>query len=127
MSIPTNLPKLKGGIGAPGSGEVCAEQAVNWLVSGRLDLGDETDHPSCVQPVLNRLSIHDVLVDEYARQSRLSPAQTNRVLGAVCDDKKGLTSWRHVFLRGVEWVQPRGVVSLAFSPVCSSELGYPNA
>jgi len=66
MNIPTNLPKLKGGIGAPGSGEVCAEQAVNWLVSGRLELGDETDHPSCVQPVLNALAIHvnDALPDE---------------------------------------------------------------
>ena len=66
IEIPTNLPKLKGGIGAPGSGEVCAEQAVNWLVSGRLDLGDETDHPSCVQPVLNQLAINvnDALPDE---------------------------------------------------------------
>ena len=45
---------------------MCAEQAVNWLVSGRLDLGDETDHPSCVQPVLNQLSIHvnDSLPDD---------------------------------------------------------------
>ena len=52
-----NLPILSNGKQEPGSGKVCAEQAVNWLVSGRLDLGDETDHPSCVQPFLNALSI----------------------------------------------------------------------
>jgi hypothetical protein len=39
---------------------------VNWLVSGRLDLGDETDHPECVQPVLNALAIavNDRVSDE---------------------------------------------------------------
>jgi hypothetical protein len=65
IEVPTQLPKLSGGKGAPGSGNVCAEQAVNWLVSGRLDLADETDHPSCVQPVLNQLAIHvnDALSD----------------------------------------------------------------
>jgi hypothetical protein len=52
------LPILSAGKGAPGTGKVCAEQAVNWLVSGRLDLGDETDHPECVQPVLNALAIY---------------------------------------------------------------------
>jgi hypothetical protein len=57
MNIPDQLPKLKGGLGAPGSNEVCAEQAINWLVSGRIDLGEETDHPKCVQPVLNSLAI----------------------------------------------------------------------
>lgn len=51
------LPILSAGKQTPGSGKVCAEQAVNWLVSGRLELGDETDHPSCVQPVLNVLAI----------------------------------------------------------------------
>ena len=55
--IPDTLPILSSGRQAPGSGKVCAEQAVNWLVSGRLDLGDETDHPECVQPVLNALAI----------------------------------------------------------------------
>jgi hypothetical protein len=64
--VPNQLPRLKGGKGSPGSGEVCAEQAVSWLVSGRLDLQDETDHPSCVQPVLNQLAIYvnDALPDE---------------------------------------------------------------
>jgi hypothetical protein len=73
MNIPERLPKLKGGIGAEGSGEVCAEQAVNWLVSGRLTLGDETDHPDCVQPVLNRLAIvvNDSLSD--ARRAEMWP------------------------------------------------------
>jgi hypothetical protein len=52
------LPILSAGRGEPGTNRVCAEQAVNWLVSGRLDLGDETDHPECVQPVLNALAIH---------------------------------------------------------------------
>lgn len=52
------LPILSAGKGEPGTNKVCAEQAVNWLVSGRLDLGDETDHPECVQPVLNRLAIY---------------------------------------------------------------------
>ena len=56
-TIPNNLPKLIAGAGAKGSNQVCAEQAVNWLVSGRLELGDETDHPDCVQPVLNALAI----------------------------------------------------------------------
>ena len=55
--IPDTLPILSPGKQPPGSGKVCAEQAVNWLVSGRLDLGDETDHPECVQPVLNALAI----------------------------------------------------------------------
>lgn len=57
MNLPTNLPILSGGKQAPGSGQVCAEQAINWLVSGRLDLGDETDHPDCVQPTINALAI----------------------------------------------------------------------
>ncbi len=52
------LPILSAGKGAPGTNKVCAEQAVSWLISGRLDLGDETDHPECVQPVLNRLAIY---------------------------------------------------------------------
>jgi hypothetical protein len=66
MNIPERLPKLIGGKGLPGSGEICAEQAVNWLVSGHLDLGDETDHPDCVQPVLNTLAIkvNDTISDE---------------------------------------------------------------
>jgi hypothetical protein len=66
MNMPTNLPTLSGGKQETGSNKVCAEQAVNWLVSGRLDLGDETDHPSCVQPVLNALAIHvnDALPDD---------------------------------------------------------------
>ena len=55
--IPNNLPRLSAGKQDPGSGNVCAEQAISWLVSGRLDLGDETDHPECVQPVLNALAI----------------------------------------------------------------------
>ena len=52
-----NLPILSAGKQAQGSGKVCAEQAVNWLVSGRLSLGAESDHPECVQPVLNALAI----------------------------------------------------------------------
>lgn len=55
--LPDRLPILVRGKQAAGSGAVCAEQAVNWLVSGRLDLGDETDRPSCVQPVVNALAI----------------------------------------------------------------------
>ena len=64
--IPERLPVLSGGKQEPGSGKVCAEQAVNWLVSGRLDLGTETDHPACVQPVLNALAIkvNDLLPDQ---------------------------------------------------------------
>jgi hypothetical protein len=66
MNLPDSLPILSNGKQPPGSGKVCAEQAVNWLVSGRLDLGDETDAPSCVQPVLNRLAIYinDKLPDD---------------------------------------------------------------
>ena len=52
-----NLPILSAGKQEQGSGKVCAEQAVNWLVSGRLSLGAESDHPECVQPVLNALAI----------------------------------------------------------------------
>ena len=61
-----NLPILSAGKQEPGSGQVCAEQAVNWLVSGRLDLGAESDHPECVQPVLNALAIavNDRISDE---------------------------------------------------------------
>ena len=63
--LPDRLPVLSKGKQGPGTGKVCAEQAVNWLDSGRLDLGDETDHPSCVQPVLNSLAIavNDALPD----------------------------------------------------------------
>ena len=57
MTLSGRFPILSSGKQEPGSGKVCAEQAVNWLVSGQLDLGDETDHPSCVQPVLNALAI----------------------------------------------------------------------
>ena len=57
-SMNFQLPTLSAGKGEPGTNKVCAEQAVNWLVSGRLDLGDETDHPDCVQPVLNQLTIY---------------------------------------------------------------------
>jgi hypothetical protein len=73
MNIPERLPKLIGGKGSPGLGEICAEQAVNWLVSGRLDLGDETDHPECVQPVLNALAINvnDTISD--ARRHEMWP------------------------------------------------------
>ena len=73
MNIPENLPKLKGGLGAPGSNEVCAEQAINWLVSGRLELGNESDQPDCVQPVLNYLAIvvNDSLSD--ARRAEMWP------------------------------------------------------
>ena len=56
-SLPDRLPVLSRGAQAPGSGKVCAEQAVNWLNSGRLILDNETDHPDCVQPVLNSLAI----------------------------------------------------------------------
>jgi hypothetical protein len=55
--IPNQLPRLSSGKQNPGSGNVCAEQAISWLVSGRLDLGDETDTPDCVNPVLNKLAI----------------------------------------------------------------------
>ena len=58
LNIPDNLPILSGGKQQPGSGKVCFEQAINWLVSDRLDLGDETDHPECVQPMLNALAIY---------------------------------------------------------------------
>jgi hypothetical protein len=60
------LPILSRGKQEANSGRVCAEQAVSWLVSGRLDLGDETDHPECVQPVLNVLAIavNDRMSDE---------------------------------------------------------------
>ena len=63
--LPDRLPVLSKGKQGPGTGKVCAEQAVNWLDSGRLDLGDETDHPSCVQSVLNSLAIavNDALPD----------------------------------------------------------------
>jgi hypothetical protein len=68
--IPDNLPLLSAGKQSPGSGAVCAEQAVSWLVSGRLDLGDETDHPECVQPVLNALAIavNDRIGDDKRHQ-----------------------------------------------------------
>ena len=61
-----NLPILSAGKQEQGSGKVCAEQAVNWLVSGRLSLGAESDHPECVQPVLNALAIavNDRISDE---------------------------------------------------------------
>jgi hypothetical protein len=64
--VPNNLPKLSKGKQNPGTNQVCAEQAIGWLVSGRLDLGDETDHPECVQPVLNHLAIvvNDSISDE---------------------------------------------------------------
>jgi hypothetical protein len=45
MTIPDRLPILSRGRQPPGSGRVCAEQAVAWLVSGRHDLGNETDRP----------------------------------------------------------------------------------
>jgi hypothetical protein len=66
MNIPSNLPILSNGKQDPGTNKVCAEQAINWLVSGRSDLGDETDHPECVQPVLNALAIkvNDLLPDD---------------------------------------------------------------
>ncbi len=66
MNVPTRLPMLSEGKQEPGTNQVCAEQAVNWLVSGRLSLGDETDHPDCVQPVLNTLAINvnDLISDE---------------------------------------------------------------
>jgi hypothetical protein len=66
MQLPNHLPILAAGKQPAGSGKVCSEQAVSWLVSGRLDLGDETDHPPCVQPVLNALAIHinDKLPDD---------------------------------------------------------------
>ena len=65
LELPDRLPVLSKGKQGPGTGKVCAEQAVNWLDSGHLDLGDETDHPSCVQPVLNSLAIavNDALPD----------------------------------------------------------------
>jgi hypothetical protein len=65
MLLPDSLPILKSGKQPAGSGSVCSEQAVNWLVSGRLDLGNESDHPDCVQPVLNALAIrvNDALPD----------------------------------------------------------------
>jgi hypothetical protein len=65
MLLPDSLPILKSGKQPAGSGSVCSEQAVNWLVSGRLDLGNESDHPDCVQPVLNALAVrvNDALPD----------------------------------------------------------------
>ncbi len=57
IAVPDHLPILSRGRQPPGSGAVCSEQAITWLMSGRIDLGDETDHPSCVQPTLNILSI----------------------------------------------------------------------
>jgi hypothetical protein len=73
MNLPTHLPTLSNGKQEPGSNQVCAEQAVSWLVSGRLNLADETDHPSCVQPVLNHLAIlvNDSLSD--ARRHEMWP------------------------------------------------------
>jgi hypothetical protein len=57
FELPATLPILSHGKGASGSGKVCAEQAISWLVSGEMDLFDESDHPECVQPVLNQLAI----------------------------------------------------------------------
>jgi hypothetical protein len=68
MEIPNQLPILSHGKQQPNTGKVCAEQAVNWLASGRLDLGDETDHPDCVQPVLNSLAIY--VNDRMSEQNR---------------------------------------------------------
>lgn len=68
--LPDRLPILSRGKQEPGSGRVCAEQAAGWLVSGRLDLGDPTDEPSCVQPILNKLAIivNDRLPDERRQE-----------------------------------------------------------
>jgi hypothetical protein len=71
MLLPERLPVLASGKQSPGSGRVCSEQAVNWLVSGRVDLGDETDRPECVQPVLNALAI--------AVNDRVSDAERQRM------------------------------------------------
>jgi hypothetical protein len=54
-TIPDRLPRLSAGKQPPGSNAVCAMQAINWIVSGRENLGDETDRPPCVQPILRKL------------------------------------------------------------------------
>jgi hypothetical protein len=38
IEVPTQLPKLSGGKGAPGSGNVCAEQEESW--ASIMDLED---------------------------------------------------------------------------------------
>jgi hypothetical protein len=44
MTTPDHLPVLSKGKQAPGSGNVCAEQAVNWLVSGQAECERLTGH-----------------------------------------------------------------------------------
>jgi len=57
FELPNELPRLGHGKGGPGTW-VCAQQAVEWLVSGSMDLdSDITDRPACVQPWLNSLAI----------------------------------------------------------------------
>ena len=87
------LPILSAGKGEPGTNKVCAEQAVNWLVSGRFDLGDETDHPECVQPVLNRLAIYvnDAVSDED--RQRMWPIIL-RQPGTACPEMEPVLSVR---------------------------------
>jgi hypothetical protein len=72
-NIPDRLPVLACGKQPPGNGKLCAEQFVDWLVSGMQDLGDHTDHPSCVHPVLNAVAIavNDALSDE--NRPRMAP------------------------------------------------------
>lgn len=55
--IPDCLPILARGKQFPGNGKLCAEQFVDWLVSGGENLGNHTDRPKCVNPFLNDLSI----------------------------------------------------------------------
>jgi hypothetical protein len=72
--VPNGLPTLSRGPGKPGSGKVCAQQALEWLMHGRMDeLGQLTDHPMGVNGVLVSASItvNDNLSD--ARRVQMWP------------------------------------------------------
>jgi hypothetical protein len=65
-TIPDRLPRLSSGWQPPGSNAVCAMQAISWIVSERESLGEETDRPPCVQPILGMLArvVNDRLPDD---------------------------------------------------------------
>jgi hypothetical protein len=70
MNLPWRLPWLSAGRQPPGSDSVCAMQAINWLVSGRDSLGDETDASACVQPIMAEITslVNDWLPDDRRQE-----------------------------------------------------------
>jgi len=112
LILPGAMPRLQSG---SGPGGVCAQQAVEWLVNGVFnapnvrtkDGSHPTDHPSCVQPYLNVMTItaNDQL-EETDRQ-KLWPLILRQINTARPAKEPWLTEQLQSFHR--EWMDKKGL------------------